>query len=156
MPCSLSSFPGTPLCVLRTIASFCKPGVAAQFPGKRAVTPAQASGHFPAAQAHGHKDFDPDAFFQSQMAMGHGDARRVNLRDRCSLPFRTTEFLRPNGAVYRETTPKSDGSGSIIAQNRRVMFLSNSFSNCLSVLEKVYCMLPSCARSIHPNTTVLL
>ena len=51
LPCSFSSFLGTPLCVLCTIASFCKPGVAAQFPGKRAVTPAQASGHFPAAQA---------------------------------------------------------------------------------------------------------
>ena len=36
------------------------------------MTPAQASGHFPAAQAHGHKYFDPDAFFQSKMAMGHG------------------------------------------------------------------------------------
>ena len=57
---------------LRTIASSCRIGVAAQFPGKRAVTPAQASGHFPAAQAHGHKYFDPDAFFQSKMAMGHG------------------------------------------------------------------------------------
>ena len=37
-----------------------------------AVTPAQASGHFPAAQAHGHKEFDPDVFIQSKMAMGHG------------------------------------------------------------------------------------
>ena len=72
MPCSLSSFPGTPLCALRTIASFCKTHVAAQLPGKRAVTSAQASGHFPAAQAHGHKYFDTDAFFQSKMAMGHG------------------------------------------------------------------------------------
>ena len=32
----------------------------------------QAFGHFPAAQAHGHKYFDPDEFFQSKMAMGHG------------------------------------------------------------------------------------
>ena len=72
MPCSLSPFVGTPLCALRTIASFCRTHVAAQLPGNRAVTPAQASGHFPAAQAHGHKYFDPDAFFQSKMAMGHG------------------------------------------------------------------------------------
>ena len=36
------------------------------------MTPAQASGHFPAAQAHGHKYFDTDAFLQSKMAMGHG------------------------------------------------------------------------------------
>ena len=72
MPWSLSSFPGTPLCALRTIASFCRTHVAAQLPGNRAVTPAQASDHFPAAHAHGHKEFDPDAFFQSKMAMGHG------------------------------------------------------------------------------------
>ena len=70
MPCSLSPFVGTR--ALRTIASFCRTHVAAQLPGKRAVTPAQASGHFPAAQAHGHKKFDPDAFFQSKMGMGHG------------------------------------------------------------------------------------
>ena len=72
MPCSLSSFVGTLLCALRTITSFCRTHVAAQLSGKRAVTPAQASGHFPAAQAHGHKYFDTDAFFQGNMAMGHG------------------------------------------------------------------------------------
>ena len=68
----LSSFPGAPFRALRTIASFCRAHVAAQLPGNRAVTPAQASDHFPAAHAHGHKEFDPDAFFQSKMAMGHG------------------------------------------------------------------------------------
>ena len=47
-------------------------GVAKLKKAELSVTPAQASGHFPAAQAHGHKDFDPDAFFQSQMAMEHG------------------------------------------------------------------------------------
>ena len=39
---------------------FCRACVAAQLPGNSAVTPAQASGHFPATHAHGHKYFDAD------------------------------------------------------------------------------------------------